>query len=119
MKGSPFWVPSSVAVTVNLKEIAGENLLGLFGAKQDYSLGAVSQGYLILPQMKLNLQLSHCAFLQVDIPFPCCYGWAPDYSGRIYFALITVDYPVLTVTRPGAKHFSFKDQKCQVWTILS
>ena len=53
-------------------------------------------------------------FLKVDIPFLDAMAGLQDYNGRIYFALITVDYPALTVTRPGAKHFSLKRiRKCQ------
>ena len=53
-------------------------------------------------------------FLKVDIPFLAAMAGLQDYNGRIYFALITVDYPALTVTRPGAKHFSLKRiRKCQ------
>ena len=54
-------------------------------------------------------------FLKVDIPFLAAMAGLQDYNGRIYFALITVDYPALTVTRPGAKLFIEEDQKMPVW----
>ena len=127
VKGSPCWVPSSVAITVDLKEIAiWELRVKLYlWQNEDYNLGeqflraiwdAVSwTAVLILPQIKLNLQLSRCAFfLKLTFPFHAAMAGLQDYNGRLYFALITVDYPALTVTRPGAKHFSLKRiRKCQ------
>ena len=46
-------------------------------------------------------------------PFHAAMARLQDYSGRTHFALITDDYPALTVTRRGAKPFTLKGiRKC-------